>query len=123
MSVQPGASLWTMLSEQVIREKVGYRLGLTFGPPTFVGLGGRSDGTAAMGPGRWIFLEIERSQTHPEGNVVKYWPWLEDTSESAVLIHVIAPDARKRAGRASSSPDGSGVEWNKAHPSASGTCT
>lgn len=46
----------------------------------------------------WIVLEVEHSQTHPEGNVLKYWPWLERNKRRATLIHAIAPDARKQQG-------------------------
>lgn len=61
-------------------------------------LRGASDGTAVFGTDDWIVLEVEHSQSHPEGNVLKYWPWLEGNKRRLVLVHAIAPDARKRHG-------------------------
>ena len=43
-------------------------------------------------------LEVETKHTHPAENVLQYWPWLERSRRRVVLVHAIAPDARRRAG-------------------------
>ena len=43
-------------------------------------------------------LEVEHSQTHPEGNLLKYWPWLERNRRRLILVHAIPPDARRQRG-------------------------
>lgn len=95
--MSPRAS-WIGLTEAEVASRVGRRLGIRFGPREPIGFGGWSDATYAMNEDDWIVLEVEHSQTHPEGNVLKYWPWLERNKRRAILIHAIAPDARKQRG-------------------------
>jgi hypothetical protein len=43
-------------------------------------------------------LQVEQKHTHPAENVLQYWPWLERSQRRLVLVHAIAPDARRRTG-------------------------
>jgi hypothetical protein len=95
--MSPQAS-WVGLTELEIAIRLGRRLGVRFGSGSTVGFGGRSDGSILIDDELSVMLEVEHSQTHPEGNVLKYWPWLERNRRRLVLIHAIAPDARKRSG-------------------------
>lgn len=41
-----------------------------------------------------LVLEVERGQHHPEGNVAKLWPWLEENpGKRVLLIHAYTSDA------------------------------
>ena len=50
------------------------------------------------GTTQWVALQVEEKHTHPAENVLQYWPWLERSQRRLVLVHAIAPDARKRTG-------------------------
>lgn len=61
-------------------------------------LGGEASGLAEVGRDAWVALEVEQKHGHPIENVLQYWPWLDRSRRRLVLVHVIAPYARKRAG-------------------------
>jgi hypothetical protein len=79
-------------------KRLGKLLGVGFSAGTEVGLGGVGSGLAEVVKDSWVALEIERKHSHPTENVVQYWPWLERNRRRLVLVHVIAPEARKREG-------------------------
>jgi len=89
---------WAGLTPWHVANRLGRRLGVGFTSAPPVGFGGQPDGGAELAPDVWVMLEVEHSQTHPEGNVLKYWPWLERNQRRVILVHAIAPDARKRRG-------------------------
>lgn len=60
---------------------------------------GHCDGHAWLSEDALVLLEVERSQTHPEGNVAKVWPWLsENPGKRVLLIHAYAANARALGG-------------------------
>lgn len=85
-------------TQQQVAARLGRQLGIRFGPGYPIGVGGLPDGLADMGLERYVALEFELAQSHPSTNVLKYWPWLERSGRRLVLVHAIAPDARKRRG-------------------------
>jgi hypothetical protein len=96
---------WADLSEGQMVRRVGRLLGVTFsdgetagvgGIP--LGLGGTPLALAEVGEDAFVGLEVEQKHTHPAENVLQYWPWMERNRRRLVLIHAIAPDARKRTG-------------------------
>ncbi len=89
---------WAGLSEAQIAKRLGRLLGLTFADGATVGLGGTPVGLADVGNDAFVALEVEQKHTHPAENVLQYWPWMERNRRRVVLIHAIAPDARKRSG-------------------------
>ena len=89
---------WGHLSEAQIAKRLGRMLGVTFAGNETVGLGGVAGGLAEIGDHEWVALQVEEKHTHPAENVLQYWPWLERSQRRLVLVHVIAPDARKRTG-------------------------
>jgi hypothetical protein len=89
---------WADLSEAQVTKRVGRLLGLTFTDGATVGLGGSPVGLADVGNDAFVALEVEQKHTHPAENVLQYWPWMERNRRRVVLIHAIAPDARKRSG-------------------------
>ena len=89
---------WADLSEAQIAKRVGRVLGLAFSDGTTVGLGGTPGGLADVGNDAFVAIEVEQKHTHPAENVLQYWPWMERNRRRLVLIHAIAPDARKRTG-------------------------
>jgi hypothetical protein len=89
---------WADLSEAQIIRRVGRLLALTFTDSATVGLGGTPVGLADVGNDAFVALEVEQKHTHPAENVLQYWPWMERNRRRVVLIHAIAPDARKRSG-------------------------
>jgi hypothetical protein len=41
---------------------------------------------------------LERGQKHPQTNVLKYWPWLEDdTTRQVLLIQLFGSNTSRRA--------------------------
>jgi hypothetical protein len=89
---------WAGLSEgQTIRrlEKV---LGVAFEGEPVGNLGGSPGAMAVVGEESWVALQVERKHTHPAENVLQYWTWLERNRRRLVLVHAIAPDARRRTG-------------------------
>lgn len=89
---------WADLSETQVVKRLGRLLDLSFGGDATVGLGGTPVGLAEVGDEAYVALEVEQKHTHPAENVLQYWPWLERNRRRLVLIHAIAPDARKRSG-------------------------
>ena len=89
---------WGGLSEAQVARRLGRLLGVTFAGNEIVGLGGVAGGLADVGEDAWLALQVEEKHTHPAENVLKYWPWLERSRRRLVLIHAIAPGARKRQG-------------------------
>jgi hypothetical protein len=87
---------WADLSEAQVAKRLGRVLGIAFDERVDVGLGGVAAGLAEVSADAWIALEIEQKHAHPAENVVQYWPWLERNRRRLVLVHAIAPDARKR---------------------------
>jgi len=89
---------WGHLSEAQIAKRLGRMLGVRFAGNETVGRGGVAGGLAEVGEHAWVALQVEEKHTHPAENVLQYWPWLERSQRRLVLVHVIAPDARKRTG-------------------------
>ena len=91
-------SEWADLSDAQMARRLGKALGVGFTGNAEVGLGGNAAGLAEVRKDSWVALEIELKHTHPTENLVQYWPWLERNRRRLVLVHAIAPDARKRRG-------------------------
>jgi len=89
---------WAGLSEGQISKRLGRILGVAFDAEPAPGLGGSAGALAEVGDLAWVALQVERKHTHPAENVLQYWPWLERSRRRLVLVHVIAPDARRRTG-------------------------
>ena len=79
-------------------KRLGRTLDVDFTADETVGLVRAANGLARIGSDAWVVLEIEHRHGHPIENVLQYWPWLDRTRRRLVLIHAIAPDARKREG-------------------------
>jgi hypothetical protein len=89
---------WADLSEAQLVRRVARHLEIAFSDDTTVGLGGTPLGLAEVGADAFVALEVEQKHAHPAENVLQYWPWLERNRRRRVLVHAIAPDARKRSG-------------------------
>ena len=89
---------WADLSEGQLVRRIGRLLGVAFSDAETVGLGGSPVGLAEVGDDAYVGLEVEQKHTHPAENVLQYWPGLERNRRRLVLIHAIAPDAKKRSG-------------------------
>ena len=89
---------WGDLSAAQAAKRLGRILEVTFLDGEMVGLGGAADGLASVGDHAWVALQVEQKHTHPAENVLQYWPWLERSRRRLVLVHAIAPNARKRTG-------------------------
>jgi hypothetical protein len=89
---------WAGLSEAQVRRQFGKALGVVFDAEPMPDLGGSAGALAALGEDAWVALQVERKHTHPAENVLQYWPWLERNRRRLVLVHAIAPDARRRTG-------------------------
>ncbi len=94
----PARNEWADLSDAQMAKRLGKALGVGFVASPEVGLGGVAAGLAEVRKDSWVALEIELKHTHPTENLVQYWPWLERNRRRLVLVHAIAPDARKRRG-------------------------
>jgi hypothetical protein len=81
-----------------VAERLGVMLGVPFAASEIVGLGGEARGLTRVGDHAWVVLQVEQKHTHPAENVLQYWPWLERSRRRLVLVHAIAPDARRRKG-------------------------
>ncbi len=79
-------------------KRLGRTLEVEFAGNEIVGLGGVAGGLAEVGDEAWVALQVEEKHTHPAENVLQYWPWLERSRRRLVLVHAIAPNARKRSG-------------------------
>ncbi|HYO43880.1 MAG TPA: hypothetical protein VES19_11845 [Candidatus Limnocylindrales bacterium] len=89
---------WAGLSEVQVAKRLGTVLGVEFDDDPVPGLGGSVGSLASVGDEAWVALQVERKHTHPAENVLQYWPWLERNRRRVVLVHAIAPDARRRTG-------------------------
>jgi hypothetical protein len=89
---------WAGLSDGQLEKRLARTLGVTFvdGPPPVAG--GSPGRVAALGDDAWVAIQVERKHTHPAENVLQWWPWLERTKRRLILVHAIAPDARRRTG-------------------------
>ena len=99
---------WAGMSEGQVVRRLGKRLGLEFAEGG-VGPGGTPGGSrgevmgwiASAGDDAWVAVEFEQKHAHPAENVLQYWPRLERNRHRLVLLHAIAPDARRREGQRS----------------------
>ncbi len=89
---------WAGLSEGQATRRLGRVLGVAFEAEPVGDLGGSQGAMASVGEESWVALQLERKHTHPAENVLQYWPWLERNRRRLVLVHAIAPDARRRTG-------------------------
>jgi hypothetical protein len=86
------------LAEADIAQLLSEELGLAFGSAKRVlGSWGQADRCVELTANRWVLLEVEGSQHHPNTNVLKLWPFLEEQLDlSVLLVHVFASTARNR---------------------------
>lgn len=86
----------TRLHEAAVAEALTDALGVRFESGKFpLGSWGTGDRFASLGQDITLVLEVERSQSHPSTNVLKYWPWLEANSgERVLLIHAFSLSSR-----------------------------
>ena len=89
---------WADLSDRRLNRRLGKMLGVRFDAKPVGRLGGSLGALAEVGDHAWVAVQVEHKHTHPAENVLQYWPWLERSRRRLVLVHVIAPDARKRTG-------------------------
>ena len=89
---------WEDRSEAQVIKRLSKILGVGFDADPSVGLGGANGGLAEVGDNAWVAVQVEQKHTHPAENVLQYWPWLERSRRRLVLVHAIAPDARRRTG-------------------------
>jgi hypothetical protein len=91
-------SEWVDISDAKAARRIGVRLGVTYDAEPVSELGGDVGALALVGDEAWVALQLERKHNHPVENVLQYWRWLERSRRRLVLVHAIAPDARKKAG-------------------------
>ena len=80
------------LDENTIAKIIQSKLKLSFSPfqlrtkqdPTKVW--GKPDRHLLLGRTSHLFLEVDTAQKHPNTNVVKYWPWLEENPDHHILL-------------------------------------
>jgi hypothetical protein len=89
---------WDGLSDSQLVKRLGRMLGVAWDADEVPGLGGSAGLLTEVGEDAWVALQVERKHNHPVENVLQYWRWLERSRRRLVLVHVIAPDARKRKG-------------------------
>lgn len=89
---------WGDRSRAHLVKQLGRTLDVAFMADAAVGLGGPGSSLAEIGRDAWVALEIERRHAHPIESVLQYWPWLDRNRRRLVLIHAIAPGARKHEG-------------------------
>ena len=89
---------WVGISDAKAAARLGTLLGVTFDAEPIGGLGGDDGALAKVDEDAWVALQIERKHNHPVENVLQYWRWLERSRRRLVLVHAIAPDARRRSG-------------------------
>jgi hypothetical protein len=67
-----------------------------------LGTWGEPDVWLEVTPNRYLFVEVENGQNHPDTNVLKVWPWLEENPDKSVfLIHAFYLKGIHSHGRAS----------------------
>lgn len=89
---------WAGISDAKAARRLAGMLGLAFDAQPIGGLGGADGALAVAGEDAWVALQVERKHNHPVENLLQYWPWLERSRRRLVLVHAIAPDARRRTG-------------------------
>ncbi len=89
---------WAGISDEKAARRLSELLGVTFDAEPVGELGGSEGALAKIGDDAWVALQLERKHQHPVENVLQYWRWLERSRRRLVLVHAIAPDARKRSG-------------------------
>lgn len=89
---------WAGISDAKAARRLGELLGVEFDAAPIAELGGAEGSLSAVGDHAWVALQVERKHQHPVENVLQYWRWLERSRRRLVLVHAIAPDARKRTG-------------------------
>ena len=89
---------WVDVSDGKAARQLSEILGVTFDAEPVGELGGSEGSLALVGNLAWVALQLERKHQHPVENVLQYWRWLERSRRRLVLVHAIAPDARKRSG-------------------------
>ena len=78
------------------------RTGLWFGPGGTLSGWGTADGTVHLQPEVLVAAELESTQRHPDTNVLKYWPWLEERpGTTLILVHVFGRWSLSRTGNRS----------------------
>jgi len=93
----------TKFDEAFVLSKLSRRLDIKFKKrkPNLKGWG-RPDGYAIV-DGVSLFVEIENTQKHPDTNVLKYWPFLEEEgTEKMILVHVFSSQSPGVSGSRSS---------------------
>ena len=54
---------------------------------------GEADNYCQLDNNTFVFIECERSQKHPNTNVLKYWPFLEENNSfKLILFHYFFPE-------------------------------
>jgi hypothetical protein len=89
---------WSGLSDEQVAVRLEPILDVAFDADPVATLGRSGSAMAEVGEDAWVALQVERKHAHPVENVLQYWPWLERNRRRLVLVHAIAPDARKRTG-------------------------
>jgi hypothetical protein len=89
---------WAGLSDAQVARRLERMLEVAFNADPIATLGRSGSALAEVGDEAWVALQVERKHAHPVENVLQYWPWLERNRRRLVLVHAIAPDARKRTG-------------------------
>ena len=89
---------WAGISDAKAVRRLGELLGVAFDAAPIGELGGDDGAVAIAGDDAWVALQLERKHNHPVENVLQYWRWLERSRRRLVLVHAIAPDARKKVG-------------------------
>jgi len=51
-----------------------------------LGVWGKTDESSKLSPDRFLFFEIEAGQKHPNTNVLKLWPYLEENPGASVIL-------------------------------------
>ena len=74
-------------------------LNLEFEKGIKLGKWGIADKHAKINDKKFLFLEVETSQKHPDTNVLKYWPYLEENRKIKIfLIHSFLTNEINRNG-------------------------
>ncbi len=80
-----------MSCEKFVVELLSQRLGVNFGAAKRpLGSWGQADRCVELRRNSWLLLEVEGKQHHPNTNVLKLWPFLEEHHlrwGDALLVH------------------------------------